>query len=77
MENLIQGLSADLMYSGMVAAERKGYQCILTVHDEALAHVPLGFGSVEGFEEALATLPPWALGMPLTAEGWASKFYGK
>ena len=77
MENLIQGLSADLMYSGMIAAERKGYKCVLTVHDEALAHVPLGFGSVEEFEGALATLPPWALGMPLAAEGWASRYYGK
>jgi DNA polymerase len=39
------------------------------VHDEIVAEVPDGFGSVEEFVAILTTPPDWAAGLPIAAKG--------
>ena len=76
-ENVVQAIARDLMANGMLKAAEAGYQIIMTVHDEAVAEVPDGFGSVKEFEDLLCDLPGWAAGIPLVAEGWEGRRYRK
>lgn len=77
VENIVQAVSRDIMAEGMDNVEKAGYPPILTVHDEVVSEVPVGFGSVEEYQKLLTTLPPWAAGCPLTAEGWRGTRYRK
>jgi len=78
VENVVQGLSRDIMAEAMLAIdEHPDYTPILTVHDEIVAEVPEGRGSVTDFEDLIAVVPDWAKGFPLAAEGWRGKRYRK
>ncbi len=76
-ENCVQAIARDVMAAGMLRAERAGYPLTMTIHDEAVADTPLGFGSVAEFEALLCELDPWADGLPITAAGWEGPRYKK
>ena len=76
-ENCVQGVARDLMVHGMLEAEDGGYPIVLTVHDEGVADVPLGFGSLAEFERLLCSTPSWAAGLPVVASGWGGFRYRK
>lgn len=77
VENVTQAVARDLMAEGMFRTERVGYLPILTVHDEVLSEIEEGKGDLKEFENLLATVPRWAEGLPLAAEGWRAKRYRK
>lgn len=78
--HIVSGTARDLLVEAMFAVEAAGYPIILTVHDEKLAEVPLGFGSVEHFKatiiERIAALP-WMRGLPLAVSAWGDTRYVK
>jgi DNA polymerase len=77
VENIVQAIARDVMATAMQRAEDAGYEVILTVHDEIIAERSLKQGSVREFEQILTTLPSWAKGCPIAAEGWAGTRYHK
>jgi DNA polymerase len=74
-ENVVQAISRDLMADAMLRAENKGYQILMSVHDELIAEKETG--SVIEFENLMSELPAWAAGAPITAEGWTGERYRK
>ena len=46
-------------------------------HDEIIAEVPEGTGSVDEMCEVMAVQPEWAEGLPLRADGYECSFYQK
>ena len=41
----------------------------MSIHDELVAEVPKGEGSIEEFERLMSEVPEWAYGCPIAAEG--------
>jgi DNA polymerase len=72
-----QATARDLMANGMLQAEVAGYPIVMTIHDEAVADVPTGQGTLAEFERLLCDLPGWAGGLPVVASGWEGFRYRK
>ena len=77
VENIVQGTARDLLAEAMLRVERKGYPIVMHCHDEIIAEVPEGIGSVEEMCEVMAVRPSWAEGLPLRADGYECPFYQK
>lgn len=77
-ENVTQAVARDIMANGLLNLERAGYYVVFHVHDEAVAEVPAGFGSVDQFEACLTDLPAWCKDWPIRAAGgWRGRRYRK
>lgn len=76
-ENVVQATARDLMATAMMALEVKGYNVILSVHDEIISEVPDNFGSLDEMIDIMTQVPAWAEGCPINAEGKEGKRYRK
>lgn len=77
VENIVQGTARDLLAEAMLRVEKKGYPIVMHCHDEIIAEVPEGIGSVDEMCEIMAVQPTWAEGLPLRADGYECSFYQK
>lgn len=62
-ENIVQAVARDLLTFGMHQVDRAGHRIVMHVHDEIC--------------ELMATVPDWAAGLPLAADGYSCEFYQK
>ena len=76
-ENVVQATARDMMATAMMALELKGYNVILSVHDEIICEVPDDFGSLDEMIDIMTQVPAWAEGCPINAEGKEGKRYRK
>ena len=77
VENIVQGTARDLLAEAMLRVEAKGYPIVMHCHDEIIAEVQEGTGSVDEMCEIMAAQPKWAEGLPLRADGYQCPFYQK
>jgi DNA polymerase len=78
-ENAIQAMCRDLMACALVTAEREGLRPCHTVHDEIICEVPAAEAAdaLAVLESIMVTVPTWAAGMPIAAEGFLCDRYSK
>jgi DNA polymerase len=74
-ENITQALSRDLMADAMLRLDAKGFNLVLTVHDEIVAEDDAGL--LPAFKEIMLTLPKWAEGLPVDADVFSCGRYRK
>ena len=78
IENATQAFARDILAYNMPAIEAKGYQIVLSVHDELLTETPDSdeFNADE-LGQMMSIAPPWAKGIPLAAAGFETTRYRK
>lgn len=77
-ENIVQALCRDLLAYAMINVEGGGYPIVLSVHDELVCETPdTPEYTVAELEKLMCSLPEWAEGFPLVAEGQELKRYAK
>ena len=78
VENIVQAVARDVFMTGMVGAEKHGYEVCIRVHDELITEVPdTDDYTVAELSSIMATNPSWAVGLPLAATGFETHRYKK
>lgn len=78
VENIVQAIARDVMAENMPHIEKKGYQIVLTVHDEVITEAPnLPSYTAIKLSSYLSIVPYWAQGLPLRAAGFEAMRYRK
>ncbi len=77
VENIVQGISRDILANAMVNLRDKGFDIVMHVHDEVVVEVEKGRATVEDVCEIITALPDYGEGLPLKAEGYTCEFYKK
>lgn len=72
VENVTQAVARDLLAEAMLALDPL-YPIVIHVHDSAAGEVPEGTGDVREFCEIMQSLPAWAVGCPVSADGYRAK----
>ena len=77
-ENIVQAIARDLLVTGMKNVAEAGHQIVMHVHDEIVIDEPTDSGfTIEDACELMSTLPAWAEGLPLDADGYECGYYRK
>lgn len=77
-ENACQAFARDVMAENMPRIEAKGYEIILTVHDEIITEAPDNDDfNTEELSNLLSFPPAWADDIPLAASGFEGYRYKK
>lgn len=79
VENIVQAIARDLLAFSMQEMRKVGFDIVMHVHDEVVTEVHESHAEtmLETMYEIMSTEAPWALGLPLKAEGYITKFYKK
>ena len=77
VENITQATARDCLRDAMTALDAAGYRIVFHVHDEVIADMPVGTGSLAEMQEIMGRPLPWAPGLPLRAAGFEADFYMK
>lgn len=77
-ENATQAFARDVLAYNMPAIEAKGYEIVLSVHDELLTETPdTEHFNADELGRMMATPPTWAKDIPLAASGFETARYRK
>lgn len=77
VENIVQATARDILAEALQRLEANGYDIVFHVHDEAVCEVPIGSRTIEEMNAIMSVVPEWAKGLPLSAEGFETKYYMK
>lgn len=75
-QGVVQAIAYDLMDHGWANVEAKGFEVVLSVHDEVGAEGDESW-SLQEFEDAMNDTPDWAQGCPVSSAGYVSDRYRK
>lgn len=76
VENIIQGISRDILAEAMSRLLATGYNIVMHVHDEAVIEASLD-ASLEDACQIMSKTPDWTPGLILNAAGYECEFYQK
>ena len=77
VENIVQAIARDCLAVAIERLEATGFPVVFHVHDEVVIDCPESQANLDKVVELMTTPIPWALGLPLNADGWVGDFFKK
>lgn len=78
LENISQAIVADICDEAGQRVQKKGYDVLFFVHDEIIAEIDKGQGSIKEFERIVSKQISWLPKLPVAVDGgWIGKRYRK
>ena len=77
VENIVQGISRDILAYALLNLKERGFNIVMHVHDEVVLEVKKDSTTVKEICNIMTATLPWAEGLPLRAEGYKCEFYRK
>ena len=74
VENIVQAIARDILVFAM--QNLKDYSIVAHVHDEVIIEATVDT-NIDEICEVMSVVPSWAIGLPLSAEGYICEFYKK
>ena len=77
VENVVQAIARDCLAVAIERLEAAGFPVVFHVHDEVVIDCPESQANLDEVVELMTKPIPWALGLPLNADGWVGDFFKK
>lgn len=79
VENIVQAIARDLLAYSMLELKAKGFDIVMHVHDEIVCEFydDLSETQLVLMNQTMSKEVLWALGLPLAADGYITKYYKK
>ena len=77
VENIVQAIARDCLALSIERLKQAGYNVIFHIHDEVCIECDADKASLEDVTRIMSQPVPWAVDLPLNAEGWVGKFFKK
>ena len=77
VENCVQAIARDCLADAVERLEAAGYAVVFHVHDEAVIDCPAAHADLDRVAAIMSQPLPWALDLPMGADGWIGDFYKK
>lgn len=77
VENITQAVARDCLAVAMLRLQYADYKIVMHVHDEVIIEASEDEGSLDGVLGIMGAPIEWATGLPLTADGYETKYYKK
>ncbi len=77
VENIIQAIARDCLAVAIEHLEAAGFPVVFHVHDEVVIECPVDRANLDAVVKIMTQPIPWALDLPLNADGWVGSFFRK
>ncbi|MGL5149811.1 MAG: DNA polymerase [Clostridium sp.] len=77
VENIVQGISRDILGEAMLRLRDGGFNIVMHVHDEVVLEIERDSRTLEDVVEIMTTPPEWALKQQLRVEAYKCDYYKK
>lgn len=77
VENITQAVARDCLGDAMLRLDIAGFNIVMHIHDEVVIEEPDDCLRLDTVNKIMSEPIPWAKGLPLKAESYATKFYKK
>lgn len=77
VENCVQAIARDCLALSIERLKAAGYEVIFHIHDEVVIECNADSASLDDVVRIMSEPIPWALDLPLGADGWIGDFFKK
>lgn len=77
VENCVQAVARDCLAQAIENLEKEGLPVVFHIHDEVVIDCRADTATLDDVVNIMSRPIPWALGLPLNADGWVGGFFKK
>lgn len=77
VENCVQAIARDCLALSIERLKEAGYEVAFHIHDEVVIECDKEKASLDDVVKIMSEPIPWAVGLPLGADGWVGDFFRK